>query len=94
MPVMRLKRIKVLSLGKVYTVLMAIIGLFTGIYYAVLGISFGVRQGFSGAWLALFNIIITPVYFAIIGFVIGVICALLYNIVAKWVGGIKLEFEK
>lgn len=94
MPILKLRRIKVLSLAKVYTVLMALIGLFTGIYYAILGISFGVSQGFSGAGLALFNIIVTPVYFGILGFVAGVILALLYNIVARWVGGIELDLEK
>ena len=38
-------------------------------------------------------IIIAPILGAIFGFIMGAIVAFLYNLVAKWVGGIEIELE-
>ena len=38
-------------------------------------------------------IIILPVLYAAMGFVLGVICAGIYNLIAKWIGGIEVEVE-
>ena len=37
--------------------------------------------------------VVAPLMYAVMGFVSGVIGALLYNLVAKWVGGIEVEVE-
>jgi hypothetical protein len=42
-----------------------------------------------GAGAALF----APILYAVMGFIIGVIGAFIYNLVAKWVGGIEVEVE-
>jgi hypothetical protein len=42
-----------------------------------------------GAGAALF----APIIYAVLGFIIGVIGAFIYNLVAKWVGGIEVEVE-
>lgn len=42
-----------------------------------------------GAGAALF----APVLYAIVGFIFGIIGAVIYNVVAKWVGGIEVEVE-
>jgi hypothetical protein len=34
-----------------------------------------------------------PVFYGAMGFIMGAISALLYNLFAKWVGGIELEME-
>ena len=34
-----------------------------------------------------------PVLYAAMGFIIGVIGAAIYNLVAKWIGGIEVEVE-
>ena len=34
-----------------------------------------------------------PVIYAIMGFITGVIGAFVYNLVAKWIGGIEVEVE-
>jgi hypothetical protein len=34
-----------------------------------------------------------PVLYAVMGFVFGVIGAFIYNVIAKWVGGIEVEVE-
>jgi hypothetical protein len=35
-----------------------------------------------------------PIIYAIMGFIMGVIGAWLYNLIAKWVGGVQIELEK
>jgi hypothetical protein len=37
--------------------------------------------------------IFMPIFYGIMGFVVGAIGALLYNLVANWVGGIEMEVE-
>jgi hypothetical protein len=39
-------------------------------------------------------IIIFPIIYAVMGFVTGAIGALIYNLVAKWIGGIEVEVEE
>jgi H+/Cl- antiporter ClcA len=34
-----------------------------------------------------------PVFYGVIGFIAGLIGALLYNLFARWVGGFELELE-
>jgi uncharacterized membrane protein YagU involved in acid resistance len=45
----------------------------------------------GAAAFGLLAIIIFPVLFAIIGFLMGIIVAFVYNVVAKRFGGIKLD---
>ena len=76
-------------------------GIVLGIIYGFLGVLFvpifllmavfGGKAGapvvFGGAFLA----ILFPVMYSVAGFVGGIIAAAIYNLVAKWTGG--LEFE-
>jgi hypothetical protein len=51
----------------------------------------------SGLFAALFGvgaIIFMPIIYGIMGFIMGLITAWLYNLVAGWVGGIEMEFEQ
>lgn len=38
-------------------------------------------------------IIIAPIMYGIMGFLVGVVGAFVYNLVAGWVGGIEVEVE-
>ena len=38
-------------------------------------------------------IIVMPIFYGLIGFIFGALGAWLYNLMAKWIGGVKLEFE-
>jgi hypothetical protein len=38
-------------------------------------------------------IVLLPVFYGIMGFIMTAIGCLIYNLVAKWTGGIELEFE-
>jgi hypothetical protein len=89
-------RMDVLSVGKIYAVTLAILGFILGIFVALIGSAAATfhRPGMFGAGFGIASIIIFPVIYAIIGFIAGIIGAALYNLVAKWVGGIQIELKE
>lgn len=93
----KIKKIGVLSLGKITGILYAIMGLIFGIIMApIFMISFLVSTNDSGLLEALFavgSIALLPIVYGIMGFVGGIISALVYNLSASWVGGIEIETE-
>ena len=46
-----------------------------------------------GAGVGLFFCIVAPFFYALFGFLFGALAALIYNLVAKWTGGIEFEVE-
>lgn len=88
----KLKRIGVLSSAKLQAILMALLGLVAGISYSFGGAIYELTTGSlnSGTALAFLALIGMPVVFAIVGFIGGAIGAFLYNLVARWVGGIEV----
>ena len=91
----KLKRIGVLSFAKLQGVLLAFLGLIAGIFMQ-LGASFGALADLSGigAGFGFLAIIILPILYAIFGFIEGAVVAFLYNLIAKWIGGIEMDFEQ
>ncbi|PIN75123.1 hypothetical protein COV18_05215 [Candidatus Woesearchaeota archaeon CG10_big_fil_rev_8_21_14_0_10_37_12] len=89
-----LRKLGVLSAAKVHALICAIFGLVIGVVYAVVGAVAGVTGG-SGllAGLGLLAIIVLPVLYAIFGFIGGLIVAAIYNIVARWIGGIEIDLD-
>jgi hypothetical protein len=98
----RLVRIGPLQLGKMLAALYGAMGLifipFFGIF-ALIG-AFAPNNAnmppFSGAAFAGFGIgmmILFPLIYALMGFVIGIVGAAIYNLFAKWIGGIEVEVE-
>jgi Transmembrane domain of unknown function (DUF3566) len=39
-------------------------------------------------------IILLPIFYGVMGFVFGIIGAVLYNLVARWIGGFEVEVEE
>ncbi|MBU7019238.1 MAG: hypothetical protein HXS44_17140 [Theionarchaea archaeon] len=95
-----IRRIDVVSLAKVEGALGAVIGLIIGIFAALIGIAMG---GFAemagmdvpgfGLFMGVGAIIFVPIIYGVGGFISGLIVAALYNLVAGWIGGIKIELE-
>ena len=95
-----LKRIELLSAAKVSAVVSAI----WGFIVAILGLAFvapaatyytqmagtGVPTGMMMG-LGIASIIVVPIVMAIMGFIGGAVGAFIYNLAAKYVGGIKLD---
>ena len=92
------KSLKIWPMSRIYAVLMAIMGFILGILYFVLGIassSLGITNQETeiftkfGAW----GIILLPIFYGVLGLIFGAVGAFLYNLVAKWVGGVEIQFD-
>ena len=88
-----LKNIDAMSFAKVMTIISAILGLVVGIIFAIISFGFSYMGMMYGGYGAL-SIVVFPILYAILGFLFGLVSALLYNIVAKWVGGVKIEVDR
>lgn len=38
--------------------------------------------------------ILIPIFYGVMGFILGLIGALIYNLIAKWVGGFEIELQQ
>lgn len=92
----RIKRIAPVQLGKMLAVLYGVMGLvfipfllFMSIAASQLPESQRVGMMAFGAGFAL----LVPLIYAALGFIFGALGALVYNVVAKWIGGIEVEVE-
>jgi len=89
-----IKSIGVLSLAKMSAAVNAIFGLLLMPIFLLISLAgafAGARQRpLSGAIGVAFALLM-PVFYGVIGFVSGVIGGLVYNLIAKWLGGIEIE---
>jgi hypothetical protein len=92
----RIKRIAPLQLGKMLAILYGIMGLIFIPFFLLMTVvasQMPAEQRFGlmtlGAGFAFFM----PVIYAAMGFVFGALGALIYNLVARWIGGIEVEVE-
>lgn len=103
---MTVKRVGILSVAKIQSLLMFVIGLIIGVVYGLIFIIFGAALtalapngqnqaigGVSTVVIGVMMMIAFPLLYALIGFIGGAIGAGIYNIAASFVGGIKLELE-
>jgi len=98
---MIVKKIGVMSLGKIMGALYALFGLIFGAIFSLislLGFTAGAAsQGANEAVISLIfgvgAIIALPIFYGIMGFVAGLISAFFYNFIAGMVGGLELEVE-
>ena len=96
----KLKRVGVLSVAKIQSAVMGVIGLIAGLIggaiWAVTGIIAivgGTKAGFMMLVLAVAAVILAPLFYAALGFVFGALWAWVYDVVAGRIGGIELELE-
>jgi hypothetical protein len=91
-----IKSVGVLSVAKIMGAIQAIFGLlFAPIFLlmGVIGSMAGQRVNPFGAIGGVAMAVILPFFYGIFGFICGAIGALLYNLLAKWMGGIQFEIE-
>ena len=89
-----LKRVDVMSLAKLYTYMMGLFGLITGVIVAAASLMGGsMTQGTKGVGTfgGVLAIIVTPLLYAGMGFICGAIGGLVMNFVLKLTGGLKIE---
>ena len=85
-----------MSLAKFSGVLHAMMGLLLGAafsFFAVLGAGTA-DAGLMGIAFGLGAIIILPIFYGVLGFLGGLVSAGLYNLTAKWQGGIEFDLKK
>jgi hypothetical protein len=101
---MTIRRFGVVSVGKMYGLLMFIMGLIIGVIYGLIFIVLGATTtlglgrdataaGVSSVVIGIVMMIGIPLMYGFLGLVVGMIMALIYNGVAGVIGGIKLELE-
>jgi len=96
----KIKRFGILSVAKIQSAVMGVMGLFIGLIYAVIltvtgiiAVIGGTKAGIMMLVGAVAAVVLVPILYAVIGFVFGALSAWVYNIVAGRVGGIELELE-
>src|ERR1700688_978833 len=91
-----IKSVGVLSIAKIMGMIYGCMGLIFAPFFLLVGLM-GSALGQRNSPLAgIFGIgfaVIMPVLYGAMGFVMGAIGALLYNLFARWVGGFELEIE-
>ena len=85
----RLTNVNPLKLGIVLGVLYGVISLII-VPFFILAALFGPKGSGFGIVLAIFF----PIIYAVAGFIGGVISAFVYNLVAKWTGGVEFTTQE
>jgi hypothetical protein len=98
---MTLKRIDPISLAKTLALLEGLLGLIFGAIVALFSL-FGAAVGATfeeagpawiGALLGVGAVIFLPILYAVIGFIAGMLIAVLYNFAAGMAGGVQLDLQ-
>ena len=92
-----LKKLGVLSVGKISALFGLLVGIFAAVYLAILAYLPSTVQAMMGVTGIQFTLLL-GLYMVlmqfILYFVIGVLCAVLYNLFAKWVGGVAFDLDE
>ena len=92
----RIKRITPLQLGKMMALTYGIMGLlFCPVFLVISLVAPHLQDQQRVGIMALGTgfALLMPIFYAVMGFILGVIGAFIYNFIAKWSGGIEGEVE-
>lgn len=97
---MIIKKLDVLSVGKITGIIAASFGLIAGLLLLVFGSLFAGLAGAAGEGSPLaalgggvIGVVALPVLYGIAGFIGGVLQAVVYNLAAGVIGGVRIETE-
>ncbi|MEJ7849271.1 MAG: hypothetical protein WKF92_14405 [Pyrinomonadaceae bacterium] len=102
---LKIRKLGILSVAKIYCIMCLVLSLLISIPYGLFIIAFSLMGasagrgnealalGGGGILVGILVMIGLPIFYAVIGFVAGVIGALIYNIFAGIVGGIEIEVD-
>lgn len=91
-----IKSIGVLSCAKISGALYAALGLLFMPILLIIGLAGAATSSGSDRISAIAMVplaLLAPVFYGVLGFLGGALSAWLYNLMAKWVGGIQLKLE-
>ena len=87
----------VLSMAKISGLFYALLGLLGGVMFtlvSLVGILVGSDEFKLFSIFGLGGIVLFPVMYGLMGFIMGALMAFFYNFAAKWVGGLEVETKK
>jgi hypothetical protein len=92
---MVLRRIGPLSAAKISGVMNIVFGLIVGFFFTVASVLMSSSPDAppAGMLFGVGAVVVLPVLYGVLGFVSGLVGALLYNVFAGVVGGLELELE-
>ncbi len=105
---LRIRKMGILSVAKIYALMMLVMSLLISIPYGLIIIVFsliggvgagskdglaGLAVGGGGVVMGLIIMIGLPIFYCLIGFIAGILSAVVYNIFAGIVGGVEIEVE-
>ena len=101
---MTIRRFAVLSVAKMNAIIWFIFGMIIGVLYGLFFMIFGAAMssiapegggmGATGSVVAgLVIMVAMPVTYGVMGLIVGTVGALVYNVLAGMIGGIKFEIE-
>ena len=91
-----IKRLDVMSCGVMLGALYVIVGLVVGavfFLFSIAALAVGGEQLAGGLVGGIAVIVLLPLFYGAMGFIAGIIGALLYNLVAGMAGGIRMDLE-
>ncbi|NOZ47353.1 MAG: hypothetical protein GXO79_11315 [Chlorobi bacterium] len=88
----RIKRFNVYQTSKVSAVILFFVAIIFMIPFGLMSTMLG-GDAFPGFPFGGLFLVFVPFIYGIIGFIMTAVSCLIYNLVAKWTGGIELEFE-
>jgi hypothetical protein len=93
----QIKRFGVVQTAKFFAIIYLIIGMLAIVPMFLMTLIMGLATGGAeGGIVGLFGgvfLLFMPIVYALAGFVFVALGCLIYNLVAKWVGGIEIELE-
>jgi hypothetical protein len=92
----RIKRFAPLQLGKIFGLVYGIMGLLFCPLFLLMILWAPHGQNPQKVGVMAFGAgfaLLMPILYGIMGFIGGIISAFVYNVIAKWVGGIEVEVE-
>ena len=92
----KIKRFEPLQLGKMFALLQGVIGLIFlpfVLFLSLIAPKLPPTQRVGIMAVGIGFTLFMPIIYAMVGFLVGVIGGWLYNLFAKWIGGIEVEIE-
>jgi hypothetical protein len=91
-----IKSVGVLSVAKIMGMIYGCMGLIFAPMFLLIGLMGSALGQRNSSLAGIFGVgfaVLMPVFYGVLGFIAGLIGALLYNLFARWVGGFELEME-
>jgi hypothetical protein len=90
-----IKSVEIMSWAKIHALFGIVFGLVYGIMVGVVFTAVGASMGRGGMEVfGIASVIIFPIVFGIMSFIVGAIMAFLYNFFASKIGGIRIELSE